>query len=525
MNDSPHTSPFSAKRRRPTALPFRRSIVAACAVAICLAPRAPRAQDQPAEASNSQDEYFNFNRDVDAKTERFAVLRSNDKQEVNLYVSKAYKLEHANPYEMLPYLRSAVALERGSVITAILKPDEASGTGGAQWIQVNAPAFQIPHIDQLVAAYDTPGFISAGGDMKFSYRLKHRRASEVAAFIRSTAISGDGKIDADDATNTVYIQDSPSDFLRDLAQIQFYDIPVPQVSVELKIVELLVLDQTRLGLDWDAWKISLAGAFTGTYDSLRDAIGSAPEVSGRARSLGSLVSIEATVLARFLNYLEDEGKARTLVSTRLNVANGRVATLRSGTEIPEFNLQLNAPAGMRDLVEANRSATLLGSLSEGLAIAVAPTVAAETTRLDCQLALRSPAGVDALGHPIYSEQSLESNISVDAGRVYSLGTLRRSTNAIQRKGIPLLKEIPLIKYLFSVETTIARESELFVFVSPTWSAPKLPSAGAAMRGSKLEAATTVAGILMENPSLAIGPEDQAVLDAYFEGVALAPSKR
>jgi type II secretory pathway component GspD/PulD (secretin) len=493
------------------------AIASTAALVLCAAPFSAQAQEQPPRANNNQDEQININRNARQETEVFSILRSGDKQEVTRYVAKAYPLRHAHPYEIRPYLRTAAALEKGSVITAWMPPGTESA--GNQWIQVNVPEYQLPFIDQLVAAYDVPGFVSVLGDVKFSYRLKHRRASEVADFIRASTLTPDGLIRSDDTTNTVYVQESPSDFVRVLAQIQFYDIPAPQVAVKVKIVELNELDNTKLGLDWDAWKVALAGSFTGTYDNIRDAIAATPEISGRAYTSSSLVSIEATVLARFLNYLEDQGKARTLVATRLNVSNGQVALLRSGTEVPEFNLVINPAAGTHDLTEAGRPASGLASLGEGLAISVAPMVAAETTRLDCRVALRSPAGVDALGHPIYSEQELVSNLSVDQKRVYSLGSMRRSSYAKQRKGIPLLKSIPVVKYLFSVETTIKRESELFVFISPEWSAPRLPRANAMKNAGPLDA-EAIEGILSDNPNLGMSPEDQRILEAYFEGMEL-----
>lgn len=41
------------------------------------------------------------------------------------------------------------------------------------------------------------------------------------------------------ATNTIYVVDSPSDFRRTLAQIQFYDVPIPQVDLEVQLLELM----------------------------------------------------------------------------------------------------------------------------------------------------------------------------------------------------------------------------------------------------------------------------------------------
>src|SRR5690606_31022831 len=128
-------------------------------------------------------------------------------------------------------LRGITSLEKGSVNT-VSSTDPETGKK-MYWIQVNAPEFQIPYIDQLIEEYDVAGFTSGSGSVKFSYRLRHRKASEVAAHISESILSGDGEVVADDATNTIFISDSPSDFLNDFGQLQFYDIPTPQVEVDV----------------------------------------------------------------------------------------------------------------------------------------------------------------------------------------------------------------------------------------------------------------------------------------------------
>lgn len=155
---------------------------------------------------------------------------------------------------MFPYIKAIVDLEKGSLNTA----RNAGPDGNIRaWLQVNVPEFQMPYIDQAVAAYDVPDFISAPGFVAFAYCTQHRSAAEVEAFVTRSTRTGEGKMTSDAATNTIYFQESPSDFKRVFASILFSDIPFPQVDLDLQLVELTQLCQSSLGLFWDAWKIRL----------------------------------------------------------------------------------------------------------------------------------------------------------------------------------------------------------------------------------------------------------------------------
>lgn len=469
---------------------------------------AATAQDQPPVANNNQDEEVNINRAVGEGVEEFKILRSGNKSEINRYVTKVYKLQHANPYEVLPYLRTIATLEKGSVITA-WNP-QASGPARS-WIQVNVPDFQIPSIDAAVAAYDVPDFTSTTGDVKFSYRTKYRSAVDIADFIRASTLSPDGAIRGDATTNTLYVQDSPSDFKRVLAQIEFYDIPVAQLDVEVSVIELTEIDQTSLGLDWDAWKTALSGGATKAYVNSRAEQPSGDVLEASSTRWEGLLSIDATTAARFLNYLVDKGKAKVLVQSDLTVTNGTVATLGSGTDVPAFTYVFNKDLGKSVLT---RTPTPAAVASEGISLALVPDIAMDAARIEVALGVRSAVGVNKTGEPIFSDQDIQAELTLTEGQLYKLGGIRRTSTATQRKGVPGLRDVPVIKYLFSNETTIARETELFVFVKPTWTAPLVPSVDG-IKGDTPTAAPMIADILRANPNIAISPEDAALLDRYF----------
>ena len=48
-----------------------------------------------------------------------------------------------------------------------------------------------------------------------------------------------------------------------------------------------------------------------------------------------------------------------------------------------------------------------------------------------------------------------------------LGGLIKSEDRIEMRGIPILKDIPIIKYLFSYKKVTKRKTESVIFIKPT----------------------------------------------------------
>ena len=345
------------------------------------------AQVQPAVADNNQDEQINLSRELgDEGTVK--ILRSGDKSETNEYVTRVYRLEHANPFEVLPYLRTLVTPEKGRVATAF-NPDPETGQMRA-WVQVSVPSFLVTSVDAAVASYDVAGFKSSPGDVRISYRTQHRSAQEVADFIRQADLSGDGSITADPNTNSLYLVDSPSDFARVISTIQFFDVQIPEVDVELQLVELTEVDQTVLGLDWDAWKLSVGGRYEETAQWSRTHPDGEEVQRSNSQSISWLGAMGATAMADFLNYMIDRGKARMVANTHLVVLNGETGRFSSLTEVPEYNYNYDAAQDLSELDEELDSPA--NPKYEGLQLRIRPGIAMGCTRLDLTIDTAQPGG-------------------------------------------------------------------------------------------------------------------------------------
>lgn len=455
----------------------------------CLAP----AQAQPRTAENRQDEVININRAVGEETSHFSILRTDNQQEVQDYISTVVELEHAVALEVLPHVLRAVSLEKGSARP--LKYTEPDSGRTRYFIQVVTTAEQMPSIIETIRALDLPGVVSSEGDIKYHYRLKYRRASEVSNILRGTSLSSEGKTFADDETNTIYISDSVSDGTRNIAVAQFYDVPSPQVEFQVLAVEFTADDSGNLGLDWDAWKRALGGEVQLGANWF--------EGGDKFARLDALLTVDASALASFLNYTTQQGTGDVVTRTTITASNNRPGVVSSLRRIPSFAYtttllrpeQLREPnrshdddireLGTRPVVTVPPTRSFLGATnaaapgasaldpsfiggekSEGIFLVIQPTIGRELVSADIRVVVNSMTGLTKLGEPIVAENLVDTAVTLRDGQPFVLGGLNKKTVVNQRTGVPGLKEVPVIKYLFSVERERVRESKIYVVVTP-----------------------------------------------------------
>jgi type II secretory pathway component GspD/PulD (secretin) len=256
-------------------------------------------------------------------------------------------------------------------------------------------------------------------------------------------------------------------------------------------VELREENSTRLGLDWDAWKRNVGGQFTITGNTF--------EGSDGFVRLDSLLSLDASILANFLNYTVQTGNARLLQRSRLNASNLEpavisdvkrvpyqeyVRTERAQTILTETNPKVDsfqeydpddelatakAPRVVTIVPPVHNRLTTLNSDEEGLLIRIQPVIGLETVTAKIDIDLNTVTGFDRNDRPIVTEQKLANLFTLHNGKQILLGTLERQTVVDARRGIPGLKSIPVLKYLFSVEAQRVERSRVFILATPRFS--------------------------------------------------------
>jgi len=398
----------------------------------------------------------------------------------NNYVGKIFPVYNTNAIELQSYLLRTVAFEGG--VVEVMGADGVKDAAGkpVQYLYVTAPDFMIPGITEIVELSDRPGFKFydqtgkdfGGGPGAIQYVGKHRTASELTAILGATELGNVGVFlfppFADDSTNSIYIVDNPTDVADDLLALQMFDKPPLQLALDVTIYEISDGDRQRLGLDYDVWKRALSGSLD--YEST----GETQWFDPQADLWTTVLSLDATVLADFLNFTAQSGTSKVLTSTKITMVNsedvpgglsggargsstGSPAVISALTAIPFTTTSSDGRSEIIDITSA----------AEGIKLEILPFIATETATLTVNSEVFSLVGFSKeTDTPIISSRTVSSVVNVKDGVPLVLGGLERTNNVESTVGLPFLKDIPVLKYVFGKEVKDTTTSKVLIVLRP-----------------------------------------------------------
>ena len=168
--------------------------------------------------------------------------------------------------------------------------------------------------------------------------------------------------------------------------------------------------------------------------------------------------IDISVLLRLFRWFETQGYGETIAAPSVSVLSGAQGRMQSGSDIP-INLQ--------DF----QGNTITQFISTGIIIDVTPTLISdpsagqngeplEFVHLDIKVE-KSAARPSEAGLTI-DKSDVRTQVLLLDGEQTVIGGLYSTEESTTRKGIPILRDIPLIKYLFSYSTRTVIQKELVV---------------------------------------------------------------
>lgn len=397
-------------------------------------------------------------------TERIEIQSTDDHID---YVVKAYTLKKANSDEVFQFVVNAVELEGGKVDR--FAPGSSVGLNedgsvsveysGESMLVVTAPEWMIPYLDETIETLDVEGLESAAwGDGAAFVRPKHRKPSELSELIADSVASGLQIFVADDSRNVLYLEDLPSWFPCVIDGLGEFDKPAYQIDTRVRIYEINEEAGKDVGLDWYAWKKAVDGGnLTMTYDNA-GAIGS---YSANLQAVTAEISFNPLLATEFLNYLVGKGSAKVVTDSRLSLVNGTDGVVESTTVIPYV---IRGGGADGPLVDSPG----IADYEEGVSVTISPSIGTETMELAISASVSSHLGYTPnQSVPIVTESSVETSLVMEPGKTAVLGGLTRVHVVKEESGVPLLKDIPYIKRLFSRMVERKSTSQIIITVLPS----------------------------------------------------------
>lgn len=465
------------------------------------------------EANSRIDDYFNQDEQINITPDSgvVKVLRVNQKNLINDFVTAVFPLRNVHPREIRNVMRVVCGKEggRAEVIRDKIKKD--------YFLQVICPKFQLPWIEQAVAALDVDWLKQArDGSLTVRYYSKYRPAETLVQF--ADFYAGEGSTASDPVGNFITRRDEPYRVEKWLKACETFDVPPPQALLKFEIWEIDTTNDLQLGVDWIAWKNgpgrSLFEAILGgqkSHHSFDNASGffdpnlgaftivSPGHSTFTARSTQTLLSANYLLTSAFLDFLRVKGKARVLASPELFVFSHTPATWKATDQVLGFEVTPSDPGPLGLVPTRVNSFDLSGDITPndafdtppdvavhnrflnhrvrtelGLELNVFAAIALEAAEVEIELVASDLAGETPQGTPILTNRRIVTKVRLADGQPFVFGGLTREQDVDASNKAPWLGDIPVLGYLFGQETKTRRRKELVVSVTPRFfqGAPK-----------------------------------------------------
>jgi type IV pilus assembly protein PilQ len=287
-----------------------------------------------------------------------------------------------------------------------------------------------------------------------------------AAEIRGHLILTDrGSMSIDTRSNTLIMKDTAESIEEAKATVAHFDMPVKQIMIEARIVDASSSFSKDLGVQWTSIDRNLQKntgtafgtdptAFTTPGDFTAGGSFTSNTPTGWAgnlnlsfarltdRGLGTVALDMAIALA------ETEGKARIMSAPKVIAREGTSATISSGDVIV-------IPA-----TENVASTTLDATLS----LTVTPTTVSYNGYITMDVNVTDDL---APSTSRLLKKSINTTLMIKSGDTVVIGGIIKESESEDESGIPLLRKIPGLGWLFSAKSRVQQKSELLIFLTPT----------------------------------------------------------
>ncbi len=266
------------------------------------------------------------------------------------------------------------------------------------------------------------------------------------------------RMQMDERTNSLIVKDTVESIERIKKIIETLDTQTPQILIESKIVEANDNFQQNFGLQ---------NGLTVGYDPIRDTSTAAPSGAGFSFNtagtnvvLGSIAVYKRLANLDFrLQLLESESKGRIISTPRIVTQNKKQAVITSTnqTSFRAATVAVGAVTQTFNQIQAQLTLNVTPQVTNDGAISM--TINLQKSSFGLRPSADAP--------PNLNTRNLQTNVLVDNGSTIVIGGLYQTDSLETVSGIPYLKDLPLVGWLFRTpKNLVLQKNELIIFITP-----------------------------------------------------------
>ena len=287
--------------------------------------------------------------------------------------------------------------------------------------------------------------------------------SKIKPFLTKTGKTGGktGEVIIHEESGTLVVIDTEKTIKRIEQLVSFLDKPPKQVMIEARIVDAVETFTEDFGLSWN-----MTGNLPLTINLRRFAdIFRTPVISdnGRQANLNLYGVPLIGNIGATLRLAETKGLARVISSPKIVTISGKAASINR-----------NSPILIPKSVTTNTTENLgvqnetLESIDIQIGLTVTPHVTPSgSVFMQVQITRSSPGPkAGERGQATSTQRSAQTQVLVKNGHTVVIGGIYQYDEIISDGGLPFLRHIPFLKFLFGKSGFETSKSELLVFLTP-----------------------------------------------------------
>lgn len=293
-------------------------------------------------------------------------------------------------------------------------------------------------------------------------KIHYAKASDIVIILKEKnngVLSEHGRALADDRIHLIWLNDTSTRIEMAKNLINQLDVPLKQIMIEARIVNVDRSFEKALGLRFGLSKLPASHNKESKKDNPQKSSELAPLVmaSKGTSPLGMFVAQlgQGILLDLELAALENEGKGEFISNPKLLTQDQKTAIIQAGEEIP--------------FQERTRSgATSVTFKKAVLSLEVTPRVLPhKQLLLDLKVNQDAPGIRLSDGIPMIDTRQIETHVQVGSGQTFVLGGILEESKHKNVDKIPFLSQIPLMGRLFQSHDKAGEQRELLIFITPT----------------------------------------------------------
>jgi len=293
-----------------------------------------------------------------------------------------------------------------------------------------------------------------------------------------------GSVKVDEHSNSLVISAMHDDLAKMLPVIEKLDKPTPQIKIKANIVETTKSTARDLGIMWGGMYntsvgrenliITPGGTRTSSTAAINPTAGGPVGIGGtgfasnlQAANLTSAASgslallfgtIGGNILEAQLQALQSDNKLNILSSPSITTLDNQKAFTENGTKVPFSTIDTTTTPPTRTVKfeDVVLRLEITPHVIDGKNLKM--TIAVKKDEVDMTRAVE--------GNPFIIKKQTQTVLIVKDGETIVISGLTKQTIADGDKGWPLLKDVPVLGWLFKADSKSDTMEEVLIFITP-----------------------------------------------------------